>query len=115
MFWCRFFSYTGWSQAARRGRLNRNRLLPDLVLKQKNPNGKSAIGGNIAGDDLQDHQTLIFTADPPDNEGDPFKPYIMFVFAYGETENCEPDNPNPCIPTPRQLGPLSEVFLQVID
>jgi len=39
----------------------------------------------------------------------------MYVFAHGETENCEPDNPNPYIPTPRQIGPLSEIFLQVID
>jgi len=73
------------------------------------------IGGNVNGDDLQDHLTLTFTAIPPDNEGLPFRPYIMYTFAYGETGNCIPDNPNPCIPTPRQIGPLSEIFLQVID
>ena len=73
------------------------------------------VGGNLAGADLQDHLTITFTAIPPDNKGESFRPYIMYVLAYGETGLCIPDNPNPCIPKPRPIGPLSEIFLQVKD
>jgi hypothetical protein len=73
------------------------------------------VGGNLAGTNLQDHITVTFEATPPDNEGDPKLPYLMYVLAYGETGICIPDNPNPCIPTPHPIGPLSEIFLQVVD
>ena len=61
------------------------------------------IGGNAAGADLADSLTVTFTAIPPDNEGDLKKPYIMYVLADGETGEGN------------QLGPLNEIFLQVVD
>jgi len=73
------------------------------------------IGGNLNGNNLQDHLTVTFTAIPPDNNGQEFRPYIMYVLAYGETGLCVPDNPNPCIPKPRPIGPLAEIYLQVKD